>query len=371
MAVLRCKNCGGELEKRENGFYKCLFCGTIQSLDYDSNSINAFISSNAIENVYISATQAIATGKYDDAIKLLSTIHGYKDTDKRIEHCKEAILANSSKSIYERACDLLTVADSENDYRQIADLLSKIPNYRDSSALLSKAVKQADLLHKEETYKRACSLIDEGNIHFISHARELFSEIPEYKDSSQKKEHCSLLIQKLEKEIGVRNKQIREKRLSNKRKRRFIILAVIITIVTGIVTKEIISRAIHSPQDIVIEITNITPKSDDSTYYVYFDFLLMNNTGSTLDYLSVTTYFEDKSGKSLGTMTSEFGSNYGGAQLSLASGKQITKEIYLSDRKTSSHSQLFVKLYEEGLDSVVIRYEITCAKWLDGFTYKR
>lgn len=371
MAVLRCKNCGGELERKENGFYKCLFCDTIQTLDYDSDSINAFLSSNTIESVYTSATQSIATGKYDDAIKLLSTIQGYKDSDKKIAFCKEAILADVSKSIYEKACNLLTSASSEKDYRQIVELLSRIPNYRDSSALLSKAIKQADLLHIEEVYKKACSLVEEGNIHFLSQARDLFGEISEYKDSYQKKECCTILIQKQEKEIRARNEQIKKIRLKEKKKRKTIILAIILLIITGVIARIIISRAIHSPKNVLIEITDITAKYDERSYYVYFNFLIKNNTGATLDYLSITTYFEDGNGKSIGTMTSEFGSNYGSSRLNLNAGKQATMETYLSEWKTSSHSQLFVKLYEEGFDAVVVRYEIKNAKWSDGFTYKR
>lgn len=261
MAVLRCKNCDGEVKKDENGFYRCLYCNTVQTFENDPD----------------------------------------KD--------------------------------------------------------------------KEDVYKKACSLIREGNIHFLSQAIKLLSDIPDYKDSSLKIEYCIAQIKKQEEEIASRNAFRQRYRAKKKRKRTIIIICVIVTLTVVIGSYSSIRAAWHSIDDVQIEITGVTPEYDGTHYYVYMDFLIRNNTSATLDYVAITSYIEDKNGKSVGTLTTKFGQDYSGVKLNLESGRQITKESYLSVFKNSYQDALFSHLYKKGIADVVITHKITRAKWSDGYQY--
>ena len=115
-----------------------------------------------------------------------------------------------------------------------------------------------------------------------------------------------------------------------------------------------------------------TPESDETYYYATMDFEIKNKTGSTIDYIEVTTYFSDKNGKSIGTMTSNFGATYSSSSLNLKANDKVIEEIYLSERKSASYfDSLFVELYENGIDDLVITHEITQVIWSDKYRYSR
>lgn len=128
----------------------------------------------------------------------------------------------------------------------------------------------------------------------------------------------------------------------------------------------------HNPEKIKIEILNCRPESDDTYYYATMDFEIINKTGKPIDYIQVTTYFSDKNGKSIGTMTSNFGATYSSGSLNLKANDKVIQEIYLSERISSSYyDSLFVELYENGIDDLVITHEITSVKWADDYSYNR
>ena len=147
-----------------------------------------------------------------------------------------------------------------------------------------------------------------------------------------------------------------------------LVIACIVFIACLPMAKEKHTARAHNPKEIEIQILSCTPENDDTYYYVTMDFEIKNKTKTDLDYIKVVTYFSDKNGKSIGTMTSSFGdlSNY--SPLNLKTNKKVIKETYLSERKSASYfDSLFVQLYENGIDDLVITHEIIDVKWSDDY----
>ena len=122
----------------------------------------------------------------------------------------------------------------------------------------------------------------------------------------------------------------------------------------------------HNLNDIGIEITNCESKYDDRSYYVFFDYTVTNNTAETLDDVTIKTEFKDKSGKTLGILTTEMGSP-NGQKMNLEKGGTDVWQTHLEEYQSkSSYDDLFVELFTNGIESLEISYQITYAKWADG-----
>ncbi len=381
MALYKCQMCGGELVKNQDGTYECLYCGTIQSVENIARTVENPIapSASAIDNVYKSAINAMAAGKYENAIKMFSVVIDYRDSSEKINLCKEALKKETFETIYTNACNIQVVAKTEKEFRNASVLFDRIAEYKDSSALKIQCETTADMLHKEGIYVKACKLMEEDSLAFVEQSIQLFDSIGEYKDSESKIQECTKKHETLEKEIESHTLLVNEarKKLQNnenkkKRKRKTIVLIIFVIITLFIACIIISKKATHSINNIKIEMIDSTSKHDSRYYYVYMDFKINNNTGNTIDYLNVTTFFTDKNGKSIGTMTSEYGSLYGDVTLNLKSKESTIKETYLSEyQSSSSYGTLFTELYNDGIDNLVIIHEITYVKWSDGVTYKR
>lgn len=151
-----------------------------------------------------------------------------------------------------------------------------------------------------------------------------------------------------------------------------LVIACITVIVGFFLSKTYEDKAAHNPENIKIEMISCESKYDDANYYVYMGYKIDNSTKATIDYIAITTYISDKDGKSIGTITSDFGSIYSDSALNLDPEKEVIKETYLSERQAAySHSDMFIELYNNGIEDLVITYEITSVKWSDGYYYNR
>ena len=150
-----------------------------------------------------------------------------------------------------------------------------------------------------------------------------------------------------------------------------LIIACIVFVIGLILTHIEIQRVNHNAADIRVELKSVTPKIDTSgyspDYYVYMDFEIKNNTQATLEYISVTTYLTDENGKSIGYITSTFGSSYSN-KLNLAPGESTVITNYLQ-AYGSNWGSVFEELYYNGLSSCNTRSEITYASWIDDYTW--
>ena len=116
MALYRCKACGGDVKKNQDGLFECLYCRTVQSFREPTNmneqnqQLHNNLSVMAMENVYKSAVGAMATGKYEDAIRLFSNVTGYLDADEKLDYCRKIVLEQNNADIYNNACITLSSA---------------------------------------------------------------------------------------------------------------------------------------------------------------------------------------------------------------------------------------------------------------------
>lgn len=150
-----------------------------------------------------------------------------------------------------------------------------------------------------------------------------------------------------------------------------LVIACIVFIVGLVLSSKAEKERAHNIEDIEIKIVDSYKKSEGNHYYVYTDFKITNDTKETLEYLEVTTYFTDKNGKSIGHMTSSFGSNWSwDSGLALESGESVTTTTYLEE-SYYNWGTLFEALYENGVSAYDVRYEITYASWADEYEWQK
>lgn len=377
MTLHRCKTCGGDLKAVQDGVFKCVCCGNTQSLNTKSSvnaqqkQINTNLSAIAIENVYNSAIEAMANQKYDDAIRLFSNVRGYLDADEKSEHCQRMLTESNNAEIYKNACITLASAKNAENYKAAAYIFNQILDYKDSAVLMSKCLSNAETLKNEELYTQACEMMNEYNIHFLQKAANIFASIPTFKDSEAKQKECLALIENQKVEIFKKNVDLQRAKNKAARKKKIITFTVIMAIVLLIVTIVSVRKANHSVSDIDIAIVDSRTSQNYSYYYFHSDYKITNNTAKTIDYIKVVTYVSDKSGKSLGTITSTFGSEYGSDVLNLKAHESTIQETYLSEYSSKYMDNFFVTLYNNGIKNFVVTHEIVNVTWSDGYTYSK
>ena len=222
------------------------------------------------------------------------------------------------------------------------------------------AEKHADDMKCEEIYQDATSkynLSRSANVYL--EAAHLFDSINHYKDSRAKAADCkerARAIEKKEKTLALLKKIIP-----------LIIVAAIILTITCIV---ISSKRAHNPENIEIELIDMSAKykaPDNSygrtEYFVFFDFKITNNTGEDISSIEVISYFSDKNGRQLGTLTSMFGGY--SSPINLEVGKSQTREIYLSTRYPEDDG-FFSLLYDSSLSDFTVTHTILSVDFSDG-----
>ena len=377
MTLHRCKTCGGDLTIVQDGVFKCQCCGNTQSLDKlpvtnsQLQQPNENLSAIAVENIYRSAVEAIANQKYDDAIRLLLNIRGYRDADQKAEHCRKILIENNNAEIYKNACIALSSAKTAENYKTAAYIFEQISAYKDSSALMSKCLSAAELLKNEEMYAQACEMMSECNIHFLQRAANIFGSISKFRDSEAKQKECLSLIENQKNEIFQKNLELQLKKRQASKRKKIILLSIIVSIIALFITFITVRELTHSTKNISIEIVDARSAEDNRYYYVYTDYEITNNTAQTIDYIEVVTYVTDKNGKSLGTITSCFGSLYGSNTLNLKAHNSTIQETYLSEYKSEQIDDFFVAIYNNGIKELIITHEIADVKWADGYKYEK
>lgn len=366
MAIFRCKLCNGELTKLSDGFYKCLYCDTVQTIDlFDKTS--GVTAAESYEEVYKSAIKAMGLGKFEEALEFFSAVAGYKDADAKAIICKNALETKSKAELYEVACDLLESADYSFELCEAADLFKKTSGYKDSDEKYALAIKRGDELDVEEKYAEACDFQSKSDVYSLEKAASIFGSITTYKDSAIRRDNCLVSIKNQEERINAEKMRRSAERRRKTLIKRIVLFSVLTAIVFSIIISKIVSAATHDASEIYVVITDITSKYDDRDYYVYMDYKISNNSGSIISYIKIITSVTDENGKELGKVTTEFGQNYNSVKLDLDSGKEIIKESYLVESRSSSYfSDLFTALYTNGLIGLKLTSKVVYVRWSDG-----
>lgn len=373
MALYQCIACGGGLEEYRNGLLRCPFCGSIQTIEHvgvQRQHANDQLSAVAIENIYKSAVEAMVKQKYGDAIQLFSNIRSYLDADAKLKQCQKMMLERKNAEIYNSACIALSTAKTYENYKVAARIFNQVLGYKDAAALMSKCLSTADSLRNEELYKKACELMREDNLHFLQQAADIFGSIITVKDSKDKQKECLDLIEKQQDEIEKKSLELKRKKIQSAKKKKIIFFTIAVSVIVWIVGVVMVRKITHSANGIGIKIVDTRAAQDNRYYYVYIDYKITNNTGKTIDYIEVVTYVADQNGKSIGIITSQFGSSYGSNALHLVAGKSVVQETYLSEYRSDHMDSLFVSLYDKNVEELNITYVITNVKWSDGYSYE-
>lgn len=181
MPLYRCQMCGGEVIRKHDGLYMCLYCGSMQSFDFD------FVG-NGQSNVSAPTTE---------------------------------------EEIYVGAQRLLASAKASNDYTTAAKQFQLIIGYKDASTLMSQCFQKAEELRIEETYEEACGLMNENNIHFMQQAAELFDTIPNFRDSVFKRAECREFVNRQQQTI-IRKNAILQREMEDAEKKQKLLAAAVI-----------------------------------------------------------------------------------------------------------------------------------------------
>ena len=133
-------------------------------------------------------------------------------------------------------------------------------------------------------------------------------------------------------------------------------------------------KAKHNVSKISISLISLQADYDPNAspyingcYYVYLDYKLINNTGAEIDYITVDTYFKDKSGRLLGTVKAEFGGYYS-SSMQLQVGESQTHQIYISESQPA-RNEFFTTMYNSKLSDFTVTFKIKSVSFSDGEHY--
>lgn len=212
--------------------------------------------------------------------------------------------------------------------------------------------KEKSYLHCKERIKYAKSYIDYKNVGIV------LSELGNYKDCVELKKECL-----------AKAKVLQEKEIKQRLIKVLIPILIIATLIFGIPiscsVSTCISRAKHDVSDITVSVAGIRTSYSNGGYYVYLDYKIYNGSGADVDSLKVITYISDKNGKSLGTITSQFGNS---GYLNLQSGGTQIHETYLRENNPQNDT-LFYKLYLGEYQDFKITCKVVQAEFSDGKYY--
>ncbi len=141
--------------------------------------------------------------------KLKAEIIGYND-----------FIANRNEqqrleSIYTSALNILNTSDSHTLILEAAERFEAIKNYKDSAELNKKCLEKAEVLKKEEIYKKADEVFNnshrwagkDNDINAFEESARLFRSIPGWRDADEKVQKCHEIINELNVKIAEEKRE--------------------------------------------------------------------------------------------------------------------------------------------------------------------
>lgn len=147
MAQFKCIKCSSTFDDDISGIVYCPYCSEIQPLPI-------ILTEEQKEAVYEQAVamsyNAKSLSNIKDAIYILEQLDGYKEVSHHLERCKARVKDFENDAIYADALQKMEL-ESINGYREAIELFSKIPDWKNSSFKLDEAkVKLEALLEKRQ-----------------------------------------------------------------------------------------------------------------------------------------------------------------------------------------------------------------------------
>ncbi len=123
-------------------------------------------------NRYKNAVELMNEQKYDEAVSIFEQLSDFKDSEKKIEECKNGLLEKQ----YVQATDLMKA----KQYDEAITIFKSLDDYKDCK----EKIKECEIGVLEEKYNHALTLIDSKK--YIE-AYEVLTELEKYKDSEEKR----------------------------------------------------------------------------------------------------------------------------------------------------------------------------------------
>ena len=184
-----------------------------KAIDADPQNVQAYIGKLIIEAGVKTEDQLI-----DSDIILFDS----KNLERAIRFSdnktKQKLTEIKSENAYRIGQKRLKSAKSENDYALAKAAFEKVPDYKDSAALIKECDLKGKSAKAEKTYSDALALmnsattVSSGSIEKLNDAIALFDSIIEYEDSEKKIDECKRRIE--ETRTGIESKKKRIKSIS-------------------------------------------------------------------------------------------------------------------------------------------------------------
>ncbi|MDE5801970.1 MAG: toll/interleukin-1 receptor domain-containing protein [Lachnospiraceae bacterium] len=125
----------------------------------------------------------------DDELK--ATLQGY------IEYINDRNEEIRLEENYKIACDAIHFAESEIDYKEVANLFQKISEYKDSAVRAEKCLEAAEAARKDAIFSAATSEMDRGQISDYEAAIEMFESISGWRSADEQIDSCHKRIEEI------------------------------------------------------------------------------------------------------------------------------------------------------------------------------
>ncbi len=103
-----------------------------------------------LEEGYKKAVELVNGKQYANAVKILETLNGYKDTNRLVLECKDKIESLRKDKIYNDACLLLSTAKSNDKLEEAVQKFASVINWKDSKEKINECRKRVETLKKEK-----------------------------------------------------------------------------------------------------------------------------------------------------------------------------------------------------------------------------
>lgn len=161
----------------------------------------------------------------DDELK--AVLQGY------IEHINDRNEKIRLEEDYKIACDAIHFAESEIDYKEVANLFQKISEYKDSAVLAEKCLEAAEAARKDAIFSAATSKMGRGQISDYEAAIKMFESILGWRSADEQIDSCHKRIEEIkakaeaERVESERQAEIARQRAERRAKRNKKIMAII------------------------------------------------------------------------------------------------------------------------------------------------
>lgn len=177
------------------------------------NQINYRIEQARLEELYIKATEAMTIAETEDDYKnvsvLFAEIKGYKDSEELAEKCLELAEQTRLEGLYAEASEATKTAKTETEYKNVSVAFAAIKGYKDSEELAEQYLKLAEearIAVLEKAYSAAMRVLNVARTEVeYKKTSTMFAAIPEYKDAAKLSQKCLELAEQAKKDCEQRS----------------------------------------------------------------------------------------------------------------------------------------------------------------------